>query len=347
MPDRDGYIPGVPCWVDTSQPDPEAAAEFYGGLFGWEFEDVMPAGVARPVLHRRGCAAATSRRSAPARGRAADRRLEHLRLGRQRRRRPPRKVREAGGTVLMEPFDVMDAGRMAVFADPRGRRRSASGRPGPAPRRAGRQRARQRQLQRPPHPRRRGREGVLRRRVRLGDARHAATSRCGRCRGYGDHLEELNPGTRERMAEMGAPGGFEDVVASLGRTDDRRRHAVALGRDVRGRRRRRHRAKRAAELGGEVLVPPFDAPWVRHDGHPRPAGRDVHRQPVRAREQRAALRRGGDRRLGDQRTLGRRGQPLDHRVERQAAAGIEEVEALEAGDDPEDVVGLLDAHPGP
>ena len=43
MPERDGYIPGVPCWVDTSQPDPEAALPFYRGLFGWEFEDVMPA----------------------------------------------------------------------------------------------------------------------------------------------------------------------------------------------------------------------------------------------------------------------------------------------------------------
>src|ERR671935_356274 len=44
MPERDGYIPGVPCWVDTSQPDPRAAVDFYGGLFGWEFEDVMPEG---------------------------------------------------------------------------------------------------------------------------------------------------------------------------------------------------------------------------------------------------------------------------------------------------------------
>src|SRR5919201_720452 len=42
VPERDGYIPGVPCWVDTSQPDPQAAADFYGGLFGWELEDVMP-----------------------------------------------------------------------------------------------------------------------------------------------------------------------------------------------------------------------------------------------------------------------------------------------------------------
>ena len=44
MPERDGYIPGVPSWVDTSQPDPDAALPFYGGLFGWEFEDMMPAG---------------------------------------------------------------------------------------------------------------------------------------------------------------------------------------------------------------------------------------------------------------------------------------------------------------
>jgi hypothetical protein len=29
MPERDGFIAGVPCWVDTSQPDPDAAAGFY------------------------------------------------------------------------------------------------------------------------------------------------------------------------------------------------------------------------------------------------------------------------------------------------------------------------------
>ena len=42
MSERDGYIPGVPCWVDTSQPNPEAVLGFYSGLFGWEFEDMMP-----------------------------------------------------------------------------------------------------------------------------------------------------------------------------------------------------------------------------------------------------------------------------------------------------------------
>ena len=37
-------------------------------------------------------------------------------------------VKEAGGTVIAEPMDVMDLGRMAVFADPRAPS-SASGRP--------------------------------------------------------------------------------------------------------------------------------------------------------------------------------------------------------------------------
>jgi predicted enzyme related to lactoylglutathione lyase len=68
VPERDGYIPGVPCAVDTSQPDPEAAVAFYGGLFGWEFEDVMPQGSAnryfvarlrgRGRVDPRGCAGA-------------------------------------------------------------------------------------------------------------------------------------------------------------------------------------------------------------------------------------------------------------------------------------------------
>src|SRR3954451_14176769 len=36
---RDAYLPGVPCWIDLRQPDPEAARSFYGGLFGWSFSD--------------------------------------------------------------------------------------------------------------------------------------------------------------------------------------------------------------------------------------------------------------------------------------------------------------------
>ena len=39
MSHRDRYEPGVPCWVTTMQPDVDAAAEYYGGLFGWEYAD--------------------------------------------------------------------------------------------------------------------------------------------------------------------------------------------------------------------------------------------------------------------------------------------------------------------
>ena len=66
MPERDGYVPGVPCWVDTSQPDPEAAADFYSGLFGWEFENMLPPD--RPAsTSSPGSEAATSPRSARSR----------------------------------------------------------------------------------------------------------------------------------------------------------------------------------------------------------------------------------------------------------------------------------------
>ena len=86
MPERDGYIPGVPCWVDTSQPDPEAAVDFYGGLFGWEFEDVMPPGSAGKYFIARLRGGDVAAVGSHPRGRAADGDVEHLRLGRERRR---------------------------------------------------------------------------------------------------------------------------------------------------------------------------------------------------------------------------------------------------------------------
>jgi uncharacterized protein len=43
---RADYPAGVPCWVDTSQPDPAGAGRFYCGLFGWQTEDAMPPGAA-------------------------------------------------------------------------------------------------------------------------------------------------------------------------------------------------------------------------------------------------------------------------------------------------------------
>lgn len=95
MPERDGYIAGAPCWVDASEPDPEAAVDFYGGLFGWEFEDVMPPGsgskysmargeaeARRSSTRRATCGAATLLSSDRSPGSATGGDLEHLPLGR-------------------------------------------------------------------------------------------------------------------------------------------------------------------------------------------------------------------------------------------------------------------------
>ncbi len=119
MPERDGYIAGVPCWIDTTQPDPEAAAAFYGGLFGWELEDVMPPGSPGVYLIGRirgGDVAAVSSQPEGAPPMA----VWNTYIWVDSADETAAKVRLAGGRVLTEPFDVMDAGRMAVCADPEG-----------------------------------------------------------------------------------------------------------------------------------------------------------------------------------------------------------------------------------
>ena len=38
MPTRDGYLQGIPCWVDLATTDLDRASAFYGSLFDWELE---------------------------------------------------------------------------------------------------------------------------------------------------------------------------------------------------------------------------------------------------------------------------------------------------------------------
>jgi predicted enzyme related to lactoylglutathione lyase len=81
--------------------------------------------------------------------------------------------------------------------------------------------------------------------------------------GYGDHLEKRSPGLRKQMDEMGAPGGFIDVVAALNPIADDNSEgpvhwSVTFGiDDVNA------AAARAGDLGGEVIAGPLDAPWSR------------------------------------------------------------------------------------
>ena len=139
MSQRDDYEPGVPCWVDTLQPDPEAAMAFYGALFGWEFAGPGPMGYSVARLRGRdvagiGAPPAEGPATPPAGPRtctceSADETAE--------------KARSAGGAVLIEAFDVLPAGRLAILADPAGAAFGAW-EPARAQGRAARQRARQR-----------------------------------------------------------------------------------------------------------------------------------------------------------------------------------------------------------
>jgi predicted enzyme related to lactoylglutathione lyase len=80
---------------------------------------------------------------------------------------------------------------------------------------------------------------------------------------YGDFLERRTPGMRENMANMGAPARFEEVVAGVApiaddQPDTPPHWGVTFAVDDAD-----AIAARAAELGGEVVVAPFEAPWVR------------------------------------------------------------------------------------
>ncbi len=261
MPERDRYIPGVPCWVDTNQPDPEAAVDFYSGVFGWEFEDVMPPGSdAKYFLGRLRGREVAAVGSNPASTPAAATWDTYIRV--ESADETASKVRAAGGDVVREPFDVPGAGRSAIVADPEGAAFCVW--------QAGQFKG-ARVVNEP---------GSLNfndlntRDVEGAKSFYGAvfgweTMESGggfgmwTLPGYGDHLERGDPDLRKRLADFGGPVGFEDVVASLvpipdDQPDMPAHWGVTFAVDDAD-----ATAKKATELGGTVVVPPFDAPWVR------------------------------------------------------------------------------------
>jgi predicted enzyme related to lactoylglutathione lyase len=121
MADRDSYAPGTPSWVDLATSDQGAAKAFYGALFGWEYDDApVGEGMLYSMGQIRGRTAAAIGAQPP----------EQIAAG-----VPPHwqmyitvadvdaataLVDAAGGSVHVPPFDVMEAGRMSVITDPTG-----------------------------------------------------------------------------------------------------------------------------------------------------------------------------------------------------------------------------------
>jgi uncharacterized protein len=274
MPTRDGYIPGVPCWVEASEPDPEAARDFYGGLFDWGFEDAMSGGSDGKYFIARGEAKGSSIFDLSGEVHSGD--VAAIRSTPETA--PPRavwktyfwvdsadeavaKVREAGGDVVTEPFDFLDACRMAVFSDPEGAVFGAW---------EAKEHKGARLVNDPGAP---VFNGLNTRDVDAAKSFYGSVfgwrtgpigggSEGWTLPGYGDWLErEHHPNLRKQMAEAGAPEGFEDVVGAIIPIADDQPDTPAHWSVTFATADADETAEKAAALGGTVIVPPFDAPW--------------------------------------------------------------------------------------
>lgn len=119
---RESYEPGTFCWVELATTDPGGAKAFYGELFGWEAED-MPVGEEMTyTVQRLGGDDICGLYELP-----ADQREQgvppywHTLVSVESADAAAEKARSLdSGGALIEPFDVLDAGRMAVIQDPAG-----------------------------------------------------------------------------------------------------------------------------------------------------------------------------------------------------------------------------------
>ena len=122
MSKRDEYPAGVPCWVETLQPDPRAALGFYGSLLGWEFSEPgpMPGGLPGEYFVARvegrevaGIGALPDLGGPPTPSWNTYVRVDSTEAAVDR-------ATNAGGSLLIGPLDAFEDGRFAVLGDPAG-----------------------------------------------------------------------------------------------------------------------------------------------------------------------------------------------------------------------------------
>ena len=110
------YPAGVPCWVDTEQPDVEAAMHFYGGIFGWEFEDIAPSGsTGRYVL-----ATLDGKEAGAITGPGTGVAAWNTYVSVDDADAAARHLLSVGATLKSAPADAAAGGVQAVLADPEG-----------------------------------------------------------------------------------------------------------------------------------------------------------------------------------------------------------------------------------
>ncbi|CAM01958.1 hypothetical protein A8924_3064 [Saccharopolyspora erythraea NRRL 2338] len=120
MAEKDDYLAGAPCWVDTLQPDPRAALRFYGQLFGWSFDEAtpMPTGLVEGEYFtaRLGGHRVAGIGQAPPASPAMW--MTHVRV--DDLEQAVVRAEAAGGTHLLRPTDTGSDGRLAVLKDSTG-----------------------------------------------------------------------------------------------------------------------------------------------------------------------------------------------------------------------------------
>jgi len=107
---------GTPTWIDLGIPDIHRAVDFYGTVFGWEF-DIGPAeyGFYTVCLLRGRRVAALSQ--PPELG---ETHWWNVYLAADDCDAAAERITAAGGSVIMPPMDIMSQGRMAMAIDPTG-----------------------------------------------------------------------------------------------------------------------------------------------------------------------------------------------------------------------------------
>jgi uncharacterized protein len=204
------YPHGVPCWVDRTVVDLDAATRFYGELFGWQFHTVSPADA--PFEYR---VASLDGQDVAAVGASQTDNGWSTYIAIDDADATAAAVTSAGGRVDAEPMDVGPAGRMAVCTDPTGARFllwQAGQRPGV-------QRANDPGCWNFSHLRTREPAAVQPFYEQVFGWRFAELPGGGdggwiQVPGYGQHLHDtVDPDIFERQAN--APEGFADVVAGV------------------------------------------------------------------------------------------------------------------------------------
>ena len=119
MPEITDYPPGSPSWADLLCKNGQAAKDFYTNLFGWTFDD-HPAGpgMVYTMFSHDGVPVCASAEPGPGQEDLPPHWSVYVTV--DDLEAAVNRARAAGGTVLFEPFDVMDVGRMAIIQDKEG-----------------------------------------------------------------------------------------------------------------------------------------------------------------------------------------------------------------------------------